>query len=69
MRFEDQQVGERFMNDTLFPVPDATAATAHVDAERYEAMYRASIADPDAFWSEHGRAESIGFVPSPKYAM
>ncbi len=44
------------MNDTLFPVPDATAATAHVDAEQYEAMYRASIADPDAFWSEHGRA-------------
>ena len=44
------------MNDTLFPVPDATAATAHVDSERYEEMYRASTADPEAFWSEHGRA-------------
>ena len=44
------------MNDTLFPVPDATATTAHVDAQRYEAMYRASVADPEAFWSEHGRA-------------
>ena len=44
------------MNDTLFPVPDATAATAHVDAEQYEAMYRASVADPEAFWSAHGRA-------------
>ena len=44
------------MNDTLFPVPNATAATAHVDAEQYEAMYRASVADPEAFWSAHGRA-------------
>ena len=44
------------MNDTLFPVPDATATAAHVDAPRYEAMYRASVADPEAFWSEHGRA-------------
>ncbi|MCY4497753.1 MAG: acetate--CoA ligase [Rhodospirillaceae bacterium] len=44
------------MNDTLFPVPDTTAATAHVDAEQYEAMYRASVADPEAFWSAHGRA-------------
>ncbi len=44
------------MNDTLFPVPDATATAAHVDAQRYEAMYRASVADPEAFWSEHGRA-------------
>ena len=44
------------MNDTLFPVPDATAAAAHVDARRYEAMYRASVADPEAFWAEHGRA-------------
>ncbi len=56
MRLEDQYVGESFMNDTLFPVPDATAATAHVDAEQYEAMYRASVADPEAFWSAHGRA-------------
>ncbi len=44
------------MNDTLFPVPDATATAAHVDTQRYEAMYRASVADPEAFWSEHGRA-------------
>ena len=44
------------MNDTLFPVPDATATAAHVDLQRYEAMYRTSVADPEAFWSEHGRA-------------
>ncbi len=43
------------MNDTLFPVPDATAAAAHVNAQQYGALYRASIADPETFWSEHAR--------------
>jgi len=43
------------MNDTIFPVPDATAADAHVDAQQYEDLYRASIADPETFWSEHAR--------------
>ena len=28
---------------------------AYVDADKYAAMYAASIADPDAFWSDHGR--------------
>jgi len=43
------------MNDTIFPVPNATAADAHVDAQQYEDLYRASIADPETFWSEHAR--------------
>jgi acetyl-CoA synthetase len=30
-------------------------ARAHVDAARYDAMYAASIADPDAFWREQGK--------------
>jgi acetyl-CoA synthetase len=28
---------------------------AHVDAAKYDAMYAASIADPEAFWGEHGK--------------
>jgi acetyl-CoA synthetase len=28
---------------------------AHVDAATYDAMYAASMADPDAFWGEHGK--------------
>ena len=28
---------------------------AHADKATYEAMYRASIDDPDAFWGEHGK--------------
>ena len=30
-------------------------AKAHVDAAKYDALYAASVADPDAFWAEHGR--------------
>jgi acetyl-CoA synthetase len=38
-----------------YPVPEAFAARARLTPERYRAMYAASIADPEAFWSEHGR--------------
>ncbi|MEO0668330.1 MAG: acetate--CoA ligase [Pseudomonadota bacterium] len=34
---------------------DAFADKAHVNAARYDAMYAASIADPDGFWAEHGK--------------
>jgi len=30
-------------------------ADAHIDTARYTEMYAASIADPDAFWGEHGK--------------
>jgi acetyl-CoA synthetase len=39
---------------TYAPTP-AFAANAHADAAKYEEMYTASIADPDAFWAEHGK--------------
>ncbi|MEO0401659.1 MAG: acetate--CoA ligase [Pseudomonadota bacterium] len=39
---------------TYAPSPDMTA-NAHVDAAKYDAMYAASVADPDAFWAEHGK--------------
>ncbi|SER17757.1 acetyl-CoA synthetase, partial [Thalassovita gelatinovora] len=29
--------------------------TAHVDAARYDAMYAASLADPEAFWRDQGQ--------------
>ncbi|OAN76629.1 acetate--CoA ligase [Jannaschia sp. EhC01] len=28
---------------------------AHIDAAKYDEMYAASMADPDAFWGEHGK--------------
>ncbi|MEM1130562.1 MAG: acetate--CoA ligase [Pseudomonadota bacterium] len=42
------------MSTTFAPSPEF-AANAHADAATYDAMYAASIADPDAFWAEHGK--------------
>jgi acetyl-CoA synthetase len=36
--------------DALYPIPAAWAARAHVDADRYQAMYAEALADPDGFW-------------------
>lgn len=41
--------------EATYPPSAETAANAHVDAAKYNEMYAASIADPDAFWGEHGK--------------
>ena len=38
-----------------YPVPEAFAAKANLTPEKYREMYAASIADPEAFWGEHGK--------------
>ncbi|MDP5085969.1 MAG: acetate--CoA ligase [Yoonia sp.] len=38
-----------------FPPSAAMAAGAHADKAKYDAMYAASINDPDGFWAEHGK--------------
>ncbi|MEP2642411.1 acetate--CoA ligase [Roseobacter sp.] len=48
------------MSDTAsavktYPPAPEMVANAHVDAAKYDQMYAASIADPDAFWREHGQ--------------
>ena len=43
------------MLDEMHQPPAEVVARAHVDAEGYARMYADSIADPDAFWGEHGR--------------
>ena len=47
------------MSDTvqapLVPASEDFVARAHVDAAGYEAMYKASIDNPEAFWAEHGK--------------
>lgn len=40
----------------LHPIPAEIAANAHINAEKYKAMYEASITDPEAFWGEHGQS-------------
>ncbi len=39
----------------VYPVPPEFAAKALVNAQKYEEMYAASVADPEAFWREHGK--------------
>jgi acetyl-CoA synthetase len=38
------------MTQAVYPVPDEWAEKALIDADRYEAMYRESVEDPDSFW-------------------
>ncbi|KMW56651.1 Acetyl-coenzyme A synthetase [Candidatus Rhodobacter oscarellae] len=42
------------MSETYAPSADFTA-NAHADEAKYNEMYAASVADPDAFWAEHGQ--------------
>jgi acetyl-CoA synthetase len=39
------------MTDKTYPPSAAIAANAHADKAKYEEMYAASVADPDAFWA------------------
>ncbi len=43
------------MSDSMHQPPAAAVDRAWADAATYEAMYAASVADPDAFWGEHGK--------------
>ncbi|MDC1228922.1 acetate--CoA ligase [Octadecabacter sp.] len=38
-----------------YPPTAAFAKSSHADADVYEKMYADSMADPDAFWGEHGK--------------
>jgi acetyl-CoA synthetase len=46
--------GDDPMSKTFPPSPEI-AKNAHIDSAKYDAMYAASIADPDAFWHEQGQ--------------
>jgi acetyl-CoA synthetase len=39
----------------IFSVPADIAANAHADKAKYEAMYKASVEDNEAFWGEQGK--------------
>ena len=38
--------------EKIYPVPEAFAARAHIDAALYEEMYKQSVDDPEGFWAE-----------------
>ena len=43
------------MSTEILEVPAEFAANALVDADKYQAMYKRSIENPEAFWAEHGK--------------
>ncbi|MCE0732905.1 acetate--CoA ligase [Halomonas sp. G15] len=47
----------------IYPVRDAIAAKAWADKEKYQAMYKQSVDDPDTFWGE--QAKRIDWVKFP----
>ena len=42
-------------HSTTYSPSEEIVARAHVDAKTYEAMYKASIDDPDTFWAKEGK--------------
>ena len=38
-----------------YPVPAALAKNAIITAEKYDAMYKQSVENPEKFWAEHGK--------------
>ncbi|AXX97221.1 acetate--CoA ligase [Profundibacter amoris] len=43
------------MTDKTYPPSPEFVANSHADKAKYDAMYQASMQDPDAFWGEHGK--------------
>ena len=43
-------------NEKIYPVDEATAAAAWADADEYQALYRESIDDPEAFWRQQAQS-------------
>jgi len=46
-----------------YPPSAELAAAAHVDAEKYDAMYAASLSDPDGFWG--AQAQRVDWIKKP----
>src|SRR5215471_8333587 len=42
-------------DDKIYAVPQATAARAWIDNKRYEALYRESLENTEAFWAKQAR--------------
>ena len=41
--------------EKIYPVPAEWRSRAYVDKAKYEAMYRASVDDPDKFWGAEAK--------------
>jgi acetyl-CoA synthetase len=54
------------MSDSLYPVSEAWARRARIDAAGYEKLYGRSIADPGSFWLE--QAKRLDWIRRPELA-
>jgi acetyl-CoA synthetase len=43
------------MSQSVYKVPEDAKKRALIDAQTYDAWYRQSVEDPEAFWGEHGK--------------
>ena len=43
------------MSEKVYAVPAEWASRAWVDEQKYQAMYKRSVEDPDGFWGEVGK--------------
>jgi len=43
------------MSEIVIPVPEEWKRRAHIDAAKYEDMYRRSVADQEGFWADEAR--------------
>jgi acetyl-CoA synthetase len=48
------------MTDAVYPVPEEWAEKSLIDADRYDALYRESVEDPEVFWRRE--AERIDWM-------
>jgi len=53
-------------DDKIYPVTEAQAAHAHINAEQYKEMYQRSVDDPEGFWAEQASSFVSWFKPWDK---
>ncbi len=63
---KDTHSKERAMSEMVHPVSAEFAAQANINAEQYQAMYKQSVEDPDAFWAEQANNYVSWFKPWDK---
>ena len=50
----------------LYPVPDTFSSTSHIDKNKYQSMYQASIEGPETFWAQQAQEFVSWFSPWEK---
>ncbi|MBV2361661.1 hypothetical protein KUH32_17990, partial [Thalassococcus sp. CAU 1522] len=54
---------ETMQNPGVFAPSSEVVTRAHVDAAKYDALYAASVSDPEGFWGE--QAGRVDWIKAP----